>query len=98
MTAHELIQKLSQLPPETQVFMWVDGERYPIHADLDADYSEGCADINADLQPAATWQTQSRGTNWDEYQIYLACADNGKGGDITRNGAPLKTYDEWMKA
>lgn len=42
------------------------------------------------------YQTQRRGTNSNEYQIYLACADDGQGGDITRNGAPLKTYDEWI--
>lgn len=34
----------------------------------------------------------------DEYAIYLACADNGKGGDITRNGAPLKTFAEWLNS
>lgn len=48
--------------------------------------------------PKADWQTQNRGTNDQEYQIYLACADDGRGGDITRNGAPLKTYDEWMES
>lgn len=48
------------------------------------------------LIPKADWQTQCRGTNDAEYQIYLACADDGKGGDITRNGAPLKTYEEWL--
>lgn len=42
------------------------------------------------------WQTKARGTNDDEYQIYLACADDGTGGDITRNGLPLLTYDEWV--
>jgi len=41
-------------------------------------------------------QTQTRGTNDSEYQIYLACADDGKGGDITRDGAPLLTFDEWL--
>ena len=45
-----------------------------------------------------TFQTQLRGTNDQEYQIYLACADNGKGGDITNNGAPLKTYEEWLNS
>ena len=45
------------------------------------------------LECKATYQTQSRGTNQAEYEIYLACADNGKGGDITRNGAPLLTYE-----
>lgn len=48
------------------------------------------------LIPNANWQTPQRGTKEAEYQIYLDCADNGKGGDITRNGAPLKTYEEWM--
>ena len=42
------------------------------------------------------WQTQARGTNQAEYEIYLDCADNGKGGDVTNGGAPLKTFDEWM--
>jgi hypothetical protein len=48
------------------------------------------------LETLDTWQTKARGTNDQEYQIYLACADDGKGGDITRNGAPLKTYEEWL--
>jgi|TARA_B110000263_G_C15061107_1_gene397477 hypothetical protein len=48
------------------------------------------------LETKSDWQTQARGTNDAEYQIYLACANDGKGGDITRNGAPLKTYDEWI--
>ena len=43
------------------------------------------------------FQTQYRGTNDDEYQIYLACADDGKGIDITTN-LPLKTYSEWLGA
>jgi hypothetical protein len=47
------------------------------------------------LLPSANWQTRARGSD-DEYQIYLACANDGKGGDITRDGAPLKTYDEWL--
>lgn len=47
------------------------------------------------LIPNENWQTQQRGTNDQEYQIYLACADNGHGIDIT-TGKPLKTYDEWL--
>lgn len=50
------------------------------------------------LEVNETWQTKARGTNDQEYQIYLACADDGKGGDITRNGAPLKTYEEWINS
>lgn len=55
--------------------------------------------INRDgsLKPQAT-QTQYRGSNYDEYRIYVACADDGHGGDITRGGAPLKTYEEWLGA
>ena len=48
------------------------------------------------LETSADWQTQARGSNDAEYQIYLGCADDGKGGDITNGGAPLKTYDEWV--
>lgn len=51
---------------------------------------------NPALLPAANWQTPVRGTNDQEYQIYLSCANDGKGGDITRGGAPLKSYDEWL--
>lgn len=42
------------------------------------------------------WQTQGRGSNCEEYQIYLACADDGNGFDITNPGQPLKTYEEWL--
>lgn len=52
---------------------------------------------NEKLTPNANWQTQNRGKNVAEYEIYLACADDGKGGDITRNGAPLLTFKEWIK-
>jgi hypothetical protein len=53
---------------------------------------------NNQLLPNANWQTQQRGNNDAEYQIYLSCADDGKGGDITRSGEPLKTYDEWLNS
>jgi len=43
------------------------------------------------------WQTQARGSNDNEYQIYLACADDGKGNDWTTD-KPLKTYDEWLNS
>lgn len=45
----------------------------------------------------ANWQTRARGSNDNEYQIYLACADDGKGNDIC-TGKPLKTYDEWLNS
>lgn len=54
-------------------------------------------DGNEMLRHELEWQTKVRGTDNQEYQIYLDCADNGKGGDITRNGAPLLSFDEWIK-
>ena len=51
-----------------------------------------------ELQQNDFFQTQVRGTNDAEYEIYLSCADDGKGGDITRGGAPLLSYDEWLAA
>jgi len=44
------------------------------------------------------FQTQVRGTNDQEYQIYLNCADDGNGGDITRNGEPLLSYEDWLSS
>lgn len=43
------------------------------------------------------WQTKRRGSNEQEYRVYLAHADNGNGIDIT-TGRPLKTYDEWLRS
>lgn len=51
-----------------------------------------------ELQYNEDWQTKARGSNCEEYQIYLSFADDGKGGDITRGGKPLKTYDEWLNS
>ena len=51
-----------------------------------------------ELQTLDTWQTQARGSNDVEYQIYRTFSDDGKGGDITNNGAPLKTYEEWINS
>ena len=44
-----------------------------------------------------SWQTKTRGTNEDEYQMYLTFADDGSGIDST-TGKPLKTYDEWLNS
>ena len=43
------------------------------------------------------WQTKSRGSLEDEYEIYLSCADDGTGHEIM-TGEPLKTFDEWMRS
>lgn len=53
--------------------------------------SDGSYEIRDDFQ------TKLRGTNDQEYQIYLGCADGGNGIDIT-TGLPLKTYDEWLNS
>jgi len=50
-----------------------------------------------DLNYNQEWQTRSRGTNDNEYQIYLSCANDGQGNDIT-TGKPLKTYNEWLNS
>ena len=50
-----------------------------------------------ELQATDFWQTQYRGTNDSEYQIYLSCADDGNGIDFT-TGKPMKTYDEWLSS
>jgi hypothetical protein len=52
---------------------------------------------NMTLEYNEFWQTKARGDNDSEYQIYLSCADDGKGIDIT-SGSPLKTYDEWLNS
>jgi len=31
-----------------------------------------------------------------EFEIFLNFADDGQGRDITRNLAPLPTFDEWL--
>lgn len=51
---------------------------------------------NISMQAQEFFQTQVRGTNWDEYQIFLSCADDGHGRDITRGGTTLPTYEEWL--
>lgn len=42
------------------------------------------------LIPAADWQTQARGSNDSEYQIYVAAAKS--------LGWTVKTYDEWLRS
>ena len=36
------------------------------------------------------FQTKVRGTNCEEYDIYLSCADNGNGMDITTGGSTVE--------
>lgn len=37
---------------------------------------------------SADWQTQARGTNSNEYDIYVSCMEG--------SGEYIKTFDEWM--
>lgn len=39
--------------------------------------------------------TQYRGSDQEEYDIYLVCADDGDGNDVI-TGQPLKTFKEWL--
>jgi len=50
------------------------------------------------LEKQEFFQTKLRGSNNQEYQLYLSFANDGKGGDITRPGKPLKTFDEWINS
>jgi hypothetical protein len=79
--------------------------RYSTACDIPSSGNPGLSQLETDvkglmremqLQGNDSGNPVIRGTHADEYRIYLACADDGKGGDITRNGAPLKTYDEWL--
>lgn len=49
------------------------------------------------LNQNENWQTQARGSDQNEYEIYLANADDGKGNDFT-TGKPLKTYEQWKNS
>ena len=50
-----------------------------------------------ELEYNQLWQTKARSNNSNEYKIYLACADDGKGNDVT-TGKPLKTFEEWLNS
>lgn len=50
-----------------------------------------------ELMPSEYWQTRARGSDCNEYEIYLACADDGNGNDIA-TGKPLKTFEEWLQS
>ena len=41
------------------------------------------------------WQVPYEGSLADRYAIYLSCADDGNGNDIT-TGKPLLTFDQWL--
>ena len=49
-----------------------------------------------ELNPNDDWQTRTRGKLEQEYDIFVSCADDGKGGDSTNGGRPLPSFDEWL--
>jgi hypothetical protein len=53
--------------------------------------------ISPEMQSSDFYQIKMRGTNDQEYQIYLSCANDGKGNEFM-TGRPLKTYEEWLAA
>ena len=42
--------------------------------------------------------TRYNGTKRERYECYLLNANDGKGGDITRAGMPLKSFEEWINS
>jgi hypothetical protein len=52
---------------------------------------------NGTLQAQKTI-TRYNGTLAERYNCYLRNANDGKGGDITRGGAPLKSFEEWINS
>ena len=59
-----------------------------------------CEELNQEDNMTTTYQQNERAavTLNDRYQIYLACANDGRGYDITRQGELLKTFDEWLNS
>ncbi|MDA0152453.1 hypothetical protein OH460_09070 [Vibrio sp. Makdt] len=51
----------------------------------------------SNLQQRAGWKTLDRGSNENEYQLYLANCDDGSGIDIL-SGKPLKSFVEWLNS
>jgi hypothetical protein len=51
---------------------------------------------NPALIQTTNWQTQSRGTNDSEYQIYLHNMGDKNG--LCPDGKPLKSYNEWLNS
>lgn len=52
---------------------------------------------DAKLRDTERSRTRYEPTLEERYNAYRVFADDGKGGDITRNGEPLLTFDEWLE-
>lgn len=63
---------------------------------------EGLADFLIELKEldhaeALKMNMELCGGDNQEYQIYLSCADDGRGNELM-TGKPLKTYEEWLNS
>ena len=47
-----------------------------------------CAKDNTRLIPNHNWQTQQRGSNNNEYEIYISFTDDN----------PIKSFDDWLNS
>jgi hypothetical protein len=47
------------------------------------------------LEQNEFWQTQARGSNSSEYEIYLSAVDED---GLWLDGSPAKSYDEWLNS
>ena len=47
MTVDDLLKQLKDLPPDTTVFVWVDGERYPVYEAVDYWDEHAFVELNA---------------------------------------------------
>ena len=67
---------------------------------VDTITAEGKAsrDLSACLARGMSGGFPFSGRRHDQYQLYLTFADDGQGRDITRNLAPLLTFDQWLAA
>jgi hypothetical protein len=54
--------------------------------------------MEKDIEKDYFWQTRTRGTDEQEYDIYRTFADNGAGFDVTNDLKPLKTFQEWKES
>ena len=49
-----------------------------------------------EIQQNDFWQTQARGTNENEYQLYLDFHIDENG--LDPEGKPAKTFEEWLES
>ena len=48
-----------------------------------------------DMNNSELWYLSNKGSLNDAYEVYLYCANDGKGND-QNTGQPLLSFDEWL--